>query len=70
MRKSVAAKPQSRDMRIYAREQADLCVTYAEDGAYRSAAATARRLADELQAHADRVHGPRPASLNAAQVPA
>lgn len=44
-----------RDMREYAREEANLCVTYAEDGAYHSAARTARRLADELQAHADRV---------------
>jgi hypothetical protein len=56
------------DMRTHAREQADLCVTYAQDGAYHSAAATARRLADTLQAHADRV-SPRPAAQKAAQVP-
>lgn len=58
---SAAAKPQlrmRRDMQEVAREQADLCVTYALDGAYHSAAATARRLADELQAHADRVLDP------------
>ncbi len=54
MSKPKKVKPH-RDMRQHAREQADLCVTYAEDGAYHSAAATARRLADELQAHADRV---------------
>ena len=58
------------DMRTHAREQADLCVTHAKDGAYHSAAATARRLADTLQAHADRVHGIRPAALNVTQVPA
>lgn len=44
------------DMRKWAREQADLCVIYAEDGAYHSAAREARRLADVLQQHADRVN--------------
>jgi hypothetical protein len=49
------AKPATVDMRVLAREQADLIVTYAEDGAYRIAAAKARRLAERLQAHADRI---------------
>lgn len=54
---SAARKPKAdqRDMRVYAREKADLCVAYAEDGAYHSAARAARELAEELQAHADRV---------------
>jgi hypothetical protein len=55
MSEAVVAKPRRRDMREYARRQADLCVTYAEDGAYHSAARVARKLADDLQAHADRV---------------
>ena len=44
-----------RDMRVWAREQAELACTYAEDGAYYSAARVARDLADALQAHAERV---------------
>lgn len=66
MRKPKADQQGQRDMREYAREQANLCVTYAEDGAYHSAARTARRLADELQAHADRVSPKFPARAGAA----
>lgn len=50
--------PVGMDMRLYARQQADLVVTYAEDGAYHSAAAVARALTATLQAHADRVSPP------------
>lgn len=49
-----------RDMRDFARRRADLCVAYAEDGAYHSAARVARELADQLQAHADGVQPPPP----------
>lgn len=40
----------------YVREQAELAVTYAEDGAYGSAARVLRELARVTQEHAERVH--------------
>lgn len=40
------------DMRVRIREQAELAVTYAEDGAYHSAARVLLALAAETEAHA------------------
>jgi len=44
------------DMRELIREKTDLAVTYAEDGAYISAARTLEDLAKQVRAHADRVY--------------
>lgn len=43
------------DMRERIREQTALAQTYADDGAYHSAAAVLERLAVEIKAHAQRV---------------
>lgn len=43
------------DMRTYIKERCDLAHTYAEDGAYRSAARILQECATTVQQHADRV---------------
>ena len=43
------------DMREHVREQAELAISYAEDGAYASAARVLRELARVTQAHAEAV---------------
>lgn len=44
------------DMREHIKEQSSLAHTYAEDGAYRSAARVLEKLAKEVSAHADRLY--------------
>lgn len=65
MSEAKSPKGRRRDMRVFTRNMADLCVTYAEDGAYHSAARVARKLADELQEHADRVSPRNPQQVTA-----
>lgn len=60
------------DMRVHIRERCDLAVTYAEDGAYGSAARVLQELAREVGWHATQVHGdpaprPLPPSLDNAE---
>lgn len=45
------------DMRAHIRERCELAQTYADDGAYASAARVLREIAAETQAHADFVYG-------------
>jgi hypothetical protein len=48
-------EPATVDMRVHVREMAELAITYAEDGAYHSAARVLGALAGEVQAHANMV---------------